>query len=158
MSKNIVFSGCVAWAGKARCFGICGEVNREISNVTFSDCAVIYKDATWDNERIASLAIIVEIDDGFIDNILFEDIEIFCDDGRAIGCRIYDDKIENFSATNITLRNITFTSRLPIGIAAANETNSVDVTLENITANGKKINSVNNPLLEIDRYASVEVK
>lgn len=158
MSKNIVFSGCVAWAGKARCFGICGEVNREISNVTFSDCAVIYKDATWDNERIASLAIIVETDDGFIDNILFENIEIFCDDGRAIGCRIYDDKIENFSATNITFRNITFTSRLPIGIAAANETNSVDVTLENITANGKKINSVNNPLLEIDRYASVEIK
>lgn len=158
MSKNIVFSGCIAWAGKARCFGICGEVNREISNVTFRDCAVIYKDATWDNERIASLAIIVEIDDGFIDSILFENIEIFCDDGRAIGCRIYDDKIENFSATNITFRNIICTSRLPIGIAAANETNTVDVMLENITANGKKINSVNSPLLEIDRYASVEVK
>ena len=158
MSKNIVFSNCVAWAGKARCFGICGEVNREISNVTFRDCAVIYKDATWDNERIASLAIIVEIDDGFIDNILFENMEIFCDDGRAIGCRIYDDKIENFSATNITFRNITYTSRMPAGIAAANETNTVDVTLENITANGKKINSVNSFLLEIDKHVNVEIK
>ncbi len=158
MSKNIVFSGCVAWAGKARCFGICGEVNREISNVTFKDCAVIYKDATWDNERIASLAIIVEIDDGFIDNVLFENIEIFCDDGRAIGCRIYEDEIEDFSATNITFRNITYTSRLPAGIAAANETNTVDVTIENVTANGRKINSLSSPLLDVDKFASVEVK
>ncbi len=158
ISKNIVFSGCVAWAGKARCFGICGEVNREISNVTFRDCAVIYKDATWDNERIASLAIIVELDDGFIDNILFENIEIFCDDGRAIGCRIYDEEIENFSATNIAFRNINYTACVPAGIAAANETNTVDVTLENITANGRKINSANSPLLDIDKYATVEVK
>ncbi len=158
ISKNIIFSDCVAWAGKARCFGICGEVNKEISNVTFKDCAVIYKDATWDNERIASLSIIVEIDDGFINNVLFENIEIFCDDGRAIGCRIYDDTIENFSATDITFRNVTYTSHLPAGIAATNETNTVDVTFENITANGRKIGSANSPLLEADKYATVEVK
>ena len=97
----------------------------------------------------------------FIDFIFFNtrsNIEIFCDDGRAIGCRIYEDEIENFSVTNITFRNITYTSRLPAGIAAANETNTVDVTLENITANGRKINSLSSPLLEVDKFANVEVK
>lgn len=54
-SKNVTFTNCIAWGGYARCFGITGEVNKKISDITFRDCAVIYRDGIWDNDRIGSL-------------------------------------------------------------------------------------------------------
>ena len=118
VSDGISFTNCIAWAGKARCFGICGEVNRRISNVSFSDCAVIYRDGTWSDDRIASLAVVVEQGGGSISDVLFENIEIFRDDGRAICCTVYGEDIENFTAENIVFKNISYISRLPVKVAS----------------------------------------
>ena len=54
------------------CFGITGEVNKKISDVTFRDCAVIYRDGIWDNNRIGSLVVVAEQTEGSIDGILFD--------------------------------------------------------------------------------------
>jgi polygalacturonase len=59
ISKNITFSNCTAWNGKARCFGFCGEANKEISDITFKDSCVVFHDATWDINRIPTIAIVV---------------------------------------------------------------------------------------------------
>ena len=133
VSDNITFTNCIAWGGKARCFGICGEVYKDISNVTFKDCAVIVRDATWDNDRVSSLAIIVEDGGGSIKNITFENIEIFRDDGRAIGCLIYGDDVENFSIENVVYKNISYVSCQPNKFTSnGSDTNSISATLENV--------------------------
>ena len=153
ISRNVTFTNCIAWAGKARCFGICGEVHNEISNITFKDCAVIYRDATWHDDRIGSLAIVVEQQGGNISDITFENIEIFRDDGRAISCVILEDSIKNFTAENIRFKNISYTSHLPSKVAANNESNTVSAAFENIVRNGKKISG--GRYFEIDDYADV---
>lgn len=136
-SKDILFSDCIAWGGYARCFGICGEVSRSIENVTFRDCAVVYRDGVWNNDRIGSLVIVAEQCDGSIDGIVFENIEIFRDEGRAILVKIYDDEKENFKLDNVEFKNITYTSYMQSKIAGNDsDTNTVGVTLENINANG----------------------
>ena len=136
-SNNITFTNCVAWGGYARCFGICGEVSRSISNVTFRDCAVVYRDGVWDNDRIGSLVIVAEQCDGSIDRVLFENIEIFRDEGRAILVKIYDEEKANFKLDNVKFRNISYTSYLPSKIEGnASDTNTVHVEMENIRANG----------------------
>lgn len=132
-SDNITFSNCIAWGGYARCFGICGEVDNPITNVTFRDCAVIYRDGVWNNDRIGSLVIVAENCGGSIDNIVFENIEIFRDEGRAILVKIYEDGKENFSITNVLFKNIKYTSYLPSKIDGnGSDTNTVQVTLENV--------------------------
>ncbi len=139
-SKNITFSDCVAWGGYARCFGITGEVNKKISDITFRDCAVVYRDGVWDNNRIGSLVVVAEQCEGSIDNILFENIEIFRDEGRPILVKIYDEEAENFEIKNIVFRNISYTSYLPSKIAGtSSDTNTVQVELDNITVCGTKL-------------------
>ena len=139
-SNNITFSDCIAWGGYARCFGITGEVNKKISDVTFRDCAVIYRDGVWDNDRIGSLVVVAEQCDGSIDGVHFENIEIFRDEGRAILVKIYDEEAENFEMKNITFKNISYTSYLPSKIAGTDsDTNTVQVELENININGNKM-------------------
>lgn len=54
-----------------------GEVNKPITNITFKDSAVICRDATWNNNRVASLAVIIELAEGSIDGVTFDNIEIF---------------------------------------------------------------------------------
>lgn len=138
-SKNITFTNCIAWGGYARCFGITGEVNKKISDVTFRDCAVVYRDGIWDNDRIGSLVVVAEQTEGSIDGILFENIEIFRDEGRPILVKIYDEQAENFEIKNIVFRNISYTSYMKPKIAGTDsKTNTVQVELEDITANGKK--------------------
>lgn len=138
-SHNIAFSNCIAWGGYARCFGITGEVNKKISDVTFRDCAVIYRDGIWDNDRIGSLVVVAEQCEGSIDGILFENIEIFRDEGRPILVKIYDEKAENFEIKNVVFRNISYTSYLPSKIAGTDsKTNTVQVELDNITICGNK--------------------
>lgn len=143
-SKNITFSNCIAWGGYARCFGITGEVNRKISDVTFRDCAVIYRDGVWDNDRIGSLVVVAEQCEGSIDGVLFENIEIFRDEGRAILVKIYDEEKENFEIKNVKFKNISYTSYLPSKIAGnGSKTNTVEVDLENISVCGKQLSSPN---------------
>lgn len=139
-SNNITFTNCIAWGGYARCFGICGEVCKSISNVTFRDCAVVYRDGVWDNDRIGSLVIVAEQCDGSIDGVLFENIEIFRDEGRAILVKIYDDEKENFEIKNVEFRNISYTSYLPSKIEGnGSSTNTLQAELKNIKANGRPV-------------------
>ncbi len=140
-SKHITFTNCIAWGGYARCFGITGEVNKLISDVTFRDCAVIYRDGVWNNDRIGSLVVVAEQCDGAIDGVLFENIEIFRDEGRPILVKIYDEEKEDFEIKNIVFRNISYTSYLPAKIAGnSSDTNTVQVKLDNITVCGKALN------------------
>lgn len=120
-SKDITFDGCTGWSCKARCFGITGEVVRDISRVTFTDCAVIYRNAVWDNDRVASLAVAVETGGAQVSDVLFENIEIYRDDGRAAYCMVYGDDIRGCSVKNVVFRNITFSSGEKIKIASARE-------------------------------------
>ena len=109
-AHDISFTGCIGWSNKARCFGITGEVERDIYNITFSDCSVIFRNAVWDNDRVGSLAIAVETGSGNIDNILFENIEIHHDDGRAIYCMVYGEGISDCRVSNVKFRSISFDS------------------------------------------------
>lgn len=137
-SKNITFTNCIAWGGYARCFGITGEVEKMISDVTFRDCAVVYRDGIWDNDRIGSLVVVAEKTQGSIDGVLFENIEIFRDEGRPILVKIYDEEAENFEIKNITFRNISYTSYMRPKIAGTDSrTNTVEVELDGITARGR---------------------
>ena len=165
-SENITFSDCVAWAGKARCYGIHGEVNRPIRNITFKDSAVICRDATWNNNRIASLAVIIELAEGSIDGVTFDNIEIFRDDGRAMACIVFTEDISdmetvpinNFTADNIVFKNITYNAAMKSKFSAANETNTINVTVENVKF--KNFTSAKNSKLmfETDEFANVTFK
>ncbi len=136
-SNNITFTNCIAWGGYARCFGICGETEKLITNITFRDSAVIYRDGIWDNDRIGSLVVVAEQCHGSIDGVLFENIEIFRDEGRAILVKIYDEEKENFEIKNVEFRNITYTSYMPSKIDGnGKESNTLQAKLENINANG----------------------
>ena len=139
-SHNITFSNCIAWGGYARCFGITGEVNKKISDVTFRDCAVVYRDAIWDNDRIGSLGVVAEQTAGSIDGVLFENIEIFRDEGRPILVKIYDEEAENFEIKNVVFKNISYTSYMKPKIAGTDsKTNTVQVELDGITARGRQL-------------------
>lgn len=165
-SENITFTDCVAWGGKARCYGIHGEVNRAMRNIAFKDSAVICRDATWNNNRVASLAVVVELADGSIDGVTFDNIEIFRDDGRAILCTVFTEEIGdmetfpiyNFTADNIVFKNIKYNAAMKSKFSAANETNTLNVTVENVQA-GIFNSSKNSKLIfESDKFANVTYK
>ncbi len=162
-SNNITFTNCYAWGGKARCFGICGEVCRDITDVTFKDCAVIYRDATWNNDRISSLAIVVEITEGpvTVSDITFENIEIYRDEGRAIGCVVYEEDgtktpVENCTVKNIVYKDITYVSKLPNKIASNGKTtNTLSASFENVRYRNIKLDKLNRIFFETDEYANL---
>lgn len=154
-TKNITFSECTGWGGKARCFGIFGEVHTPISDVTFKDSAVIYRDATWDNDRVCSLGIIVEQPGGSISNVTYDNIEIFKDTGRAIGCLIYSDDIENFVVDNIQYKNIKYSAELPAKFTSNGKHNTINATVENVVVNGT---TLTNNDIEKDNFAVVTFK
>ncbi len=159
VSDNITFTNCTAWNGKARCFGICGEVNMPISNVTFKDSNVIFHDATWDTNRIPALAIVVENSGGSISNVTFENINIHKASARAIGCLIYGTDVENFNISGVKYKNIRYNSALPNKIASNGKTtNSISVEFENVYANYRKIFEVTSENFETDQYATITVK
>ena len=165
-SENITFTDCVAWGGKARCYGIHGEVNRPIRNITFKDSAVICRDATWNNNRIASLAVIVELAEGSIDGVTFDNIEIFRDDGRAMACVVFTEEIGdmdtipiyNFTANNIVFKNITYNAAMKSKFSAANETNTMNVTVENVNFRSYTSAKNNKLMFETDKFANVTFK
>ncbi|MBE6790140.1 MAG: hypothetical protein E7535_02990 [Ruminococcaceae bacterium] len=157
-THNVTFTNCIAWGGYARCFGVTGEVNKKISDITFRDCAVIYRDGVWDNDRIGSLVVVAEQCEGSIDGILFENIEIFRDEGRAILVKIYDEEAQNFEIKNVLFKNISYTSYLPSKIAGTDsDTNTVQVELENVTVCGKPCRFPQ-LMFEIGKHTSVTVK
>lgn len=154
-SHNITFTNCIAWGGYARCFGITGEVNKKISDVAFKDCAVIYRDGIWDNDRIGSLVVVAEQTDGSIDGVLFENIEIFRDEGRPILVKIYDEEAENFEIKNVVFRNISYTSYMKPKIAGTDSnTNTVQVGLDTIIAFGRQ-HPLPKMLFNIGKYCEV---
>ncbi len=159
ISKNVTFTNCIAWNGKARCFGICGEVNRPISDITFKDCAVIYHDATWDTDRIPALAIIVEQGGGSISNVTYDNIEIHHASSRPIGCLIYSEAVQNMNISNITYKNIHYKSGLANKISTKNiSSNFISANFENIEYNGLKITDLNSGLFEYDDYTELTIK
>lgn len=156
-SRNITFTNCIAWGGYARCFGITGEVNKKISDVTFRDCAVVYRDGIWDNDRIGSLVVVAEQTEGSIDGILFENIEIFRDEGRPILVKIYDEEAENFEIKNVVFRNISYTSYMKPKFAGTDsKTNTVQVELDSITNRGRLMRFPKTRF-EIGRHCDVTV-
>ena len=154
-SRNITFTDCVAWGGKARCFGICGEVHSPISDVTFKDSAVIIRDATWHEDRIASLSIIVEEQGGSINNVKFENIEIFRDDGRAIGVVILGENIENFNCENISFKNITYRACEKSKVSSNGKENNISVTFEDIFFGDREITDKTPFAFSLDKTAKV---
>lgn len=144
-TRNVTFTDCIAWGGYARCFGVCGEVCKGISNVTFRNSAVIYRDGVWDNDRIGALVITAEQCMGSVNGITFENIEVFRDEGRAVLVKIYDRQEKDFSIGNVVFRNIEYNSPMPSKIEGNDHwSNRVQVTFENITANGKRLDSAGN--------------
>ena len=158
ISQNITFTRCTAWNGKARCFGICGEVYKDIKDITFKDSTVVFHDATWDADRIPALAIIVENSGGSISNITFENMEIYRAHSRAIGCLIYGSDVENFSISNVKYKDIRYNTTLKTKVASNGKRNTIQTEFENVYAGGYKINSVSTDYFEYDQYASITVK
>ena len=158
VSKNITFTNCTAWNGKARCFGICGEVNMPISNVTFRDSTVVFHDATWNKDRIPALAIVVENQGGSISDITYENMEVHRAYSRAIGCLIYGSDVQNFNISNVVYRNIKYNTTYPTKVASNGKVNSIQATFENVYSNGYKITGVDTNNFEYDQYANITVK
>ena len=158
ISDNTTFTNCTAWNGKARCFGICGEVNKPITNVTFKDSTVIFHDATWDENRIPALAIVVENSGGSIDGVTYENIDVYQTYSRAIGCLIYGDNVENFKISNVTYKNVRYNATKKTKVASNSKTtNTIQTTFENVHANSNKITDVNTTFFEYDKYATITV-
>lgn len=158
ISQNITFSNCTAWNGKARCFGICGEVYKDIKDITFKDSTVVFHDATWDADRIPALAVIVENQGGSINNVTFENIEIYRAYSRAIGCLIYGEDVENFNISNVKYKNIRYTAPKANKIASNGKVNSIQAEFENIYSSGTKITQINSTDFEYDKYANITLK
>ena len=158
ISQNITFTRCTAWNGKARCFGICGEVYKDIKDITFKDSTVVFHDATWNADRIPALATIVENSGGSISNVTFENMEIYRAHSRAIGCLIYGSDVENFSISNVKYKDIRYNTTLKTKVASNGKQNTIQTEFENVYAGGYKINSVSTDYFEYDQYASITVK
>ena len=175
--RHVRFENCVGWSNKCRAFGITGEVNSPIEDVVFADCAVIYRNATWDNNRVCSLAVSVEYGGAEINNVVFENIEIYRDTGRAIFVLVTNKQLQNVKMKGIVFRNISYNADVEGRIASvikptAGEKvrlwffrlfkqllpfgwldgrledppvngNEIEVTFDNVTANGVKLNRFN---------------
>ena len=87
--------------------------------------------------------------------MLFENIEIFRDEGRPILVNIYDEEAENFGIRNVVFRNISYTSYMKPKIAGTDSnTNTVQIELDGITVCGKKQSSPEN-LFTVGKYCEV---
>ena len=175
--RHVRFENCVGWSDKCRAFGITGEVNSPIEDVTFADCAVIYRNATWDNDRVCSLAVSVEYGGAEINDVVFENIEIYRDAGRAIFVLVTNKELRDVKMKGIVFRNINYNANekgriasvikpsagekirlwffrlfkqlLPYGCLEgklenpAVNGNEIEVTFDNVTANGVKLTRFN---------------
>lgn len=144
VSRDITYNRCQAWGSKARCFGIIGEIERDVSDVLFEDSTVIWRDAVWDNDRIGSLVVIREVGQGTVQNITFRNIQIHQDKGRAINCVVYTSALTGSRMDGILFENIGYTSGMLSQCKRnSGSGNQMKITLKNVTANGKKVTSGN---------------
>ena len=175
--RHVRFENCVGWSDKCRAFGITGEVYSPIEDVVFTDCAVLYRNATWDNNRVCSLAVSVEYGGAAITDVLFENIEIYRDTGRAIFVLITNRELRDCKIKGVVFRNVRYRADVKGRIAsvikpAAGDKvrlwffrllkqtlpfgwfdgkleqppvngNEIEVTFDNVTANGRKLNRFN---------------
>mgnify|MGYP003290890776 CR=1 FL=1 len=115
---------------------------------------------------LTSLAVIIELAEGSIDSVLFDNIEIFRDEGRAMACIVFTEEIGdidtvpiyNFTADNIVFRNIKYNTDMKSKFSAANETNTVNVTVENAAFSKFNSASDNRLMFESDEFANVTYK
>lgn len=144
VSRDITFSRCQAWGSKARCFGITGEIEKDISNILFENGIVIFRDAVWDNNRIGSLVVLREVGNGVVDGVTFRNINIHHDAGRAFQVGVYNNKLSGSTIQNIVFESIACTA-LNKGQIRLNEGegNTVSVTLRKIAVNGAILTKVN---------------
>ena len=182
--KHVRFENCVGWSDKCRGFGITGEVYSPMEDVVFTDCAVLYRNATWDNNRVCSLAVSVEYGGADINGVLFENIEIYRDSGRAIFVLVTNKNLRDCRIKGVVFRNIKYRADVKGRIASvikpsfgdkirlgffrlfkqllafkklngklekpAINGNEIEVTFDNVTANGHKLNRFN-----FERYFKV---
>ena len=175
--RHVRFENCVGWSDKCRAFGITGEVYSPIEDVVFTDCAVLYRNATWDNNRVCSLAVSVEYGGADITDVLFENIEIYHDTGRAIFVLITNKELRDCKIKGVVFHNVSYRADVKGRIASvikpsAGEKvrlwffrlfkqtlpfgwfdgklerqpvngNEIEVTFDNVTANGHKLNRFN---------------
>ena len=143
-AENIIFRNCIAWAGKARCFGVIAELHRNVNNVIFKDCSVIVRDATWDDHILGSLVIICSEGSGKISGITFENIDIWQDHGRAINIVNTDEKQDERIVEKIVFRNIKYKSVLPdIFIAGERGRNRIEAEFIGLIRNGSAVTREN---------------
>jgi len=144
VTKNVVFTDCYAWAGKARCFGLTYETNKNVSDVAFLDCAVLFCDSTWDNNLMGALVVVVGEGEGDVENIAFENIEIYRAEGRPILVTVNAPGSPGNTVKGVLFRNVVYNSAMP-GLLYTRQTaeSSVGVILDNVTANGVKITAEN---------------
>lgn len=133
VSRNITFRRCQAWGSKARCFGVIGEMERDISNILFEDGIVIFRDAVWDNNRIGSLVVLRECGSGVVDSVTFRNITIHEDAGRAINVGVYSADLTDSRMTNIVFENIQYHAQMKSQIRM-NRGSTLSVLLRNVAA------------------------
>lgn len=144
VSKDITYSRCQAWGSKARCFGIIGEIEKDVSNILFEDGIVIFRDAVWDNNRIGSLVVLRECGNGTVNGVTFRNITIHYDAGRAIQVGNYGSNLTDSRMENIRFESITYQARMNSQVRInAGTGNVLEVILKNVTANGTKLTNRN---------------
>lgn len=144
VSRDITFSRCQAWGSKARCFGVIGEIEKDVSNILFEDGIVIFRDATWDNNRIGSLVVLRESGNGKVSGVTFRNMTIHYDAGRPIQVGVYGPELTESRMENILFENIQYHGKMTCQIRLNNgEGNVLQVTIKNITANGTLVTRKN---------------
>ncbi|MBR3595452.1 MAG: hypothetical protein IKL47_00515 [Clostridia bacterium] len=145
-ASDITFKNCYAWASKARAFGLFGESHRSVTGVTFKDNFVLMHDATWDENRIPAIGMVIETVDpnnGTITykDITFENIEISRNKAAAANVLIYNQVTNNFVVDNILFKNISYQSNaVENRIVSYSATGSItNVTFENTTCGGTPV-------------------
>lgn len=142
VSRNITYRRCQAWGSKARCFGVIGEIEKEVSNILFEDGIVIFRDAVWDNNRIGSLIVLRESGTGNVSNVTFRNISIHYDAGRPINVGVYTSGLTEGNMSGIAFENISYNAEKKAQLRK-NEGPALKVTLKNVTANGKTVTAAN---------------
>ena len=144
VSRDITYSRCQAWGSKARCFGVIGEIEKEVSNILFEDGIVIFRDATWDNNRIGSLVVLRETGNGPVSGVTFRNMTIHFDKGRPIQVGVYNPDLQGSRMENIVFENITYHAKMSGQLRLnAGRGNVLRVTMKNVIANGEKLTSRN---------------
>lgn len=143
VSKDITYRRCQAWGSKARCFGVIGEIEKDVSDILFEDGIVIFRDATWDNNRIGSLVVLRECGNGVVDGVTFRNITVHYDAGRPIQVGNYSSGLSNTTIKNVIFEDVTITAKMNSQIRTnSNDENDLNVILrrvrinENIITNG----------------------